>query len=304
MSTILSRITALKTKKNELTLLRSELQTKIRRLEREIAGITPRLSANISLVEEFFPNVNAERLEQVEAFHQKISGVVKKQLREELSIAKAEENNLTENISMVESSIQKALGAKGMPDDLFERVFELKENTDRAVVENAYYDKKKNVEDSIKSSNTRINETYSSIFLDIESKLNQRLKTFNNVVYGVTRNSSKLRINSASSYIFSSPTDSGTGKSYAGLIGFDLAMLSLTHLPFIIHDSVLYKNIEVEATKRILRILSSLRAKQIFLSFDEANKFGAEVEQKIKRCTVLKLSHNDLLYKKDWRVKK
>ena len=79
-------------------------------------------------------------------------------------------------------------------------------------------------------------------------------------------------------------------------------MLSLTKLPIVLHDSVIYKNIEVEATSRILRILAAMRSKQIFLSFDEAKKFGPDVEGLIKRFTVLKLAHDDLLYNKDWRT--
>jgi hypothetical protein len=131
-----------------------------------------------------------------------------------------------------------------------------------------------------------------------------KLKAFNKVVYGPTRNNSELRIKSASSYSFSSPEDTGTGKSYAGLIGFDIALLSLTKLPFVIHDSVVYKNIEIAAIKRILRILAVIKSKQIFLSFDEAKKFGFKAEHLLKKSTVLKLSHNDLLYNKDWRDKK
>jgi hypothetical protein len=41
-----------------------------------------------------------------------------------------------------------------------------------------------------------------------------------------------------------------------------------------------------------------------FLSFDEANKFGPYIERLLRRFTVLKLSNNDLLYKKDWRGRK
>lgn len=81
-------------------------------------------------------------------------------------------------------------------------------------------------------------------------------------------------------------------------------MLSLTRLPFVIHDSVVYKNIEVAAIKQILRILAAIKSKQVFLSFDEARKFGFQAEQLLKEFTVLKLSNNDLLYNKDWRDKK
>jgi hypothetical protein len=49
--------------------------------------------------------------------------------------------------------------------------------------------------------------------------------------------------------------------------------------------------------------MASTKSKQIFLSFDEAKKFGLQTEGLIKKFTVLKLSHNDLLYNRDWRDK-
>ncbi len=291
-------------RKNELTHSRSELQNKVIRLQREISGITPRLVANIALVAEFFPNVDVARLEQVETFHKKIGGIVKKELKDELDAAQLEESDLTSEIISLEQKIQTALKSKGMPDDLFERIFDLKENTDKATEENKHFEQKAELKEAIRISGNRLDEIYAKIFLEIEAKINLKLKVFNKVVYGPTRNSSALRIKSANSFGFTSPEDTGTGKSYAGLIGFDMAMLALSRLPFVIHYSVVYKNIEVAATKKILRILSAIKAKQIFLSFDEAKKFGSRTEQLIHKLTVLKLSHNDLLYKKDWRDKK
>ena len=291
-------------RKNELTSLRNELLSKAKRLQREISGITPRLTANISLMAEYFPTVDVGRLEQVEAFHHKMGAIVKKELKEELGIVQSEESLLTSQVISLEQQIQNALKSKGMPDDLFSRVFELKENTNKAIEENKHFAQKASLDRAIKISGLRLQDIYASIFLDIEAKINLKLKTFNKVVYGPTRKSSELRLSSASSFSFTSPEDTGTGKSYAGLIGFDLAMLSLTKLPFVIHDSVVYKNIEVAATKRILRILAAVKEKQIFLSFDEAKKFGSRAEQLINKYTVLKLSHDDLLYNRDWREKK
>ncbi|QJR28282.1 DUF2326 domain-containing protein [Limnobacter profundi] len=290
-------------RKDELTIQRNELLSKIKRLQREISGITPRLATNIALVAEYFPSVNVDRLEQVESFHQKIGSIVKKELRDELTSTQSEELSLANECRSLEQEIQATLESKGMPDDMFKRVFELKESTDKARNENYYFDKKEQLDEAITISNKRLDEIYTKIFLDIEAKINVKLKAFNKVVYGPTRNSSELRIKSESSYSFTSPDDTGTGKSYAGLIGFDVAMLSLTSLPFAIHDSVVYKNIEVAATQRILRILSALKKKQLFLSFDEAKKFGPKTEQRINKFAVLKLTHNELLYNKDWRDK-
>lgn len=291
-------------RKNELANQRNELHSKIKRLQREISGITPRLATNIKLVSEYFPTINIERLEQVELFHQKIGSIVKKELKDELANAQSQEITLTNECRYLEQEILSALESKGMPDDMFKRTFELKESTDKAINENSYFDQKTQLEEAITLSNKRLHGIYTQIFLDIESKINLKLKAFNKVVYGPARNSSELRIKSESSYSFTSPDDTGTGKSFAGLIGFDAAMLSLTPLPFAIHDSVVYKNVEVAATQRIIRILSAIKGKQIFLSFDEAKKFGTQTEQRIKKFTALKLSQDDLLYNKDWRDQK
>ena len=291
-------------RKNELTNLKGEFQVKIERLQREISGITPRLATNIALVAEYFPTVDVERLAQVEAFHQKIGGTVRKELKSELASAELELSALVRESLSLEQQIQTALNSKGMPNDLFKRLFDLKEITDKAIEENKYFEANAQLKEAIKISAHRLNEIYAKIFFDIESKINLKLKAFNKVVYGPTRNSSELQIKSASSYSFSSPEDTGTGKSYAGLIGFDLAMLSLTKVPFVIHDSVVYKNIEVAAIKRILKILAAIKFKQIFLSFDEAKKFGFQAEQLLNKFTELRLSHDDLLYNKDWRDKK
>lgn len=290
--------------KNELANIRRELDSKVKRLQLEIAGITPRLAANIALVAEFFPTVDVSRLAQVEAFHQKIGSIVKNELKVELAAAKLKDMALASEFMVLDQQIQTTLKSKGMPDDLFKRVFDLKEITDKASEENKYFEQKTQLEETIKISGQRLDVIYEKIFLEIEAKINLRLTAFNKVVYGRSRNSSELRIKSASSYSFTSPEDTGTGKSYAGLIGFDMAMLSLTRLPFVIHDSVIYKNIEVPAIKRILRILAAIKLKQVFLSFDEAKKYGSQAEQLLQKFTVLKLSNIDLLYTKDWRDKK
>lgn len=291
----------LQQQKNQLANQRNEILTKKDRIERDLLGITPKLSANIALVQEFFPNVDAKRLELVESFHQNISKTVQKELRKDLASYSEQISNLNVEISDLEDNIRTSLASKGTPDDLFARVFELKEFVDKASEENKFYDKKEAIKIDVSLSKKRLEDIYDSIFLDIETSLNKKLKGFNQVVYGPKRNASQLRIKSASSFSFISPEDTGTGKAYAGLVGFDLAMLSLTHLPFIIHDSVLYKNIEVPATRNIIRILASVKRKQIFLAFDEAPKFGAMAEGLLRTHTVLKLSDNELLYNKDWR---
>jgi len=154
--------------------------------------------------------------------------MVQKELKKELASYSERESELSTEISNLEHNIRARLAANGTPNDLFSRVFELKEITDKASEENRFYEKKEAIENEVSLSRERLENIYVDIFLDIETALNFKLRNFNSVVYGPNRNSSQLRIKSAKSYSFISPEDTGTGKAYAGLVGFDLAMLSLT----------------------------------------------------------------------------
>ncbi len=289
--------------KNELIKKRNQISARREQLQRDISGLSPRLTANIALVAEFFPEADLERLQQVEQFHQKIGRLVGRELRGELEILIAQEAEISESIADFDLRIKLALNVKGTPADLFAKVFELKEVTDKAREENRFFEQKNSIDESESASKARLDAIYDQIFRAIENSINSKLEKFNEVVYGSGRNPSRLRIKNSNSYSFSSPLDTGTGKSYAGLVGFDIAMLSLTSLPLIVHDSMIYKNIEISAIEQILGILASFKGKQIFLAFDEAKKFSREAQGILQSNRVLQLKRDQLLYIKDWRTK-
>lgn len=297
------KLRAIQQTKNEMINQKNLISARREKLQRDISGVTPRLAANIALVAEFFPEANLERLEQVEQFHAKIGRLVSKELKSELELLVANESEITGLITDLDQQIKLTLKSKGTPTDLFTKVFELKEITDKAREENKFFEQKVSIDDSEAASKARLDAIYDKIFLEIEGTINQKLEKFNNTVYGPERNPSQLRIKNANSYSFTSPLDTGTGKSYAGLVGFDLSMLSLTRLPFVIHDSMIYKNIEIAATEHIIRILASFKQKQIFLAFDEAKKFSLATQQILQNNKVLQLHRDKLLYTKDWRAK-
>lgn len=297
------KLRAIQQSKNELIQQKNLISARREKLQRDISGVSPRLTANIALVAEFFPDANLERLQQVEQFHEKIGKLVSKELKSELDHLLGKETEVTESITNLDQQIKLTLNAKGTPTDLFSKVFELKEITDKAREENKFFEQKASLDESESASKARLDAIYDQIFLDIETAINTRLEEFNKVVYGPERNPSQLRIKNSNSYSFTSPQDTGTGKSYAGLVGFDLSILSLTPLPFIIHDSMIYKNIEIAATEHIIRILGSVEHKQIFLAFDEAKKFSQATQQTLQSNKVLQLHREKLLYIKDWRAK-
>ena len=83
------------------------------------------------------------------------------------------------------------------------------------------------------------------------------------------------------------------------MITFDLAILNLTVLPFLIHDSILFKNVEDDAVKGIFDLYASSQ-KQLFVSIDKLPSYQKEVRDVVEAHQVLKLSRDHTLYGKVW----
>jgi len=94
--------------------------------------------------------------------------------------------------------------------------------------------------------------------------------------------------------------DTGTGTAYANLIVLDLTIFKATTLPFIAHDSLLFKNIENDSVANLFKEYSSTE-KQSFIAIDEIYKYGIEASALLRARSVIQLDNNNVLYVKDWR---
>jgi hypothetical protein len=94
--------------------------------------------------------------------------------------------------------------------------------------------------------------------------------------------------------------DTGTGTAYLSLVVLDLAVFSKTFLPCVIHDSVLFKNVENESVAKLIDVYSSI-SKQSFIALDEVEKYGDLTAKKLYGLAAIKLNDVEVLYVKDWR---
>ena len=79
-----------------------------------------------------------------------------------------------------------------------------------------------------------------------------------------------------------------------------MAILKLTDLPFIIHDSILFKNIEDVAVEKIIQQYNSFK-KQIFIALDGINRYNDASQKILNESSVINLSENRKLFNRDWR---
>ena len=109
-----------------------------------------------------------------------------------------------------------------------------------------------------------------------------------------------LRITGSSQYAFYTPRDGGTGAQYKGLVVFDLALMSLTGLPVIAHDSVMLKHIEDEAIEKILELYAAT-SKQIFIAMDKEGSYTPKSQKIMEESKILQLSSGEgALFGRTW----
>jgi hypothetical protein len=278
---------------------KSAQESKLKRIRRDLSSNETVSVKQFQKLTEYFPNVNLEKLKNVERFHDSITNI----LREELTNAETEVINkikyFQEKITETEEQLANLVSNKPISKEVMQPLIELSSVLYQKRSENYAYDKKQSVTDELKSTKENLSLVKTGILIDLCNIINQKIEEYNQIVHEDGRRSPKLVLNETN-YSFGVEDNTGTGEAFVNLILFDLAIFSLTQLPIIIHDSMLFKNIENNSIEKIIDIYNTFDS-QIFIAIDETEKYSDETKKIINSKKVLELSSSKLLFIKDWR---
>lgn len=101
-------------------------------------------------------------------------------------------------------------------------------------------------------------------------------------------------------YEFKHNEDSGTGKAYANMVALDMSVLEETYLPILIHDLIVFSNIEDHAIEEILQEYSETN-KQVFIALDKLGRFKNETQKLVKKKEFLALDSKILAFGQSWK---
>lgn len=272
------------------------------RLNRTNRTIKKSADAGFESLLEFFPNVNLEKLNKIEAFHNGISSI----LSNELKVARKE---LTEKIKDLDELITKLNGKEEKllnPDEelnvFIDKLIEYTSEIKNLQLENNYYLKLSGIKSDIKSKEESLDEIKKQIVDEISHEINGKIKEINDLIHEDKRTAPAIDL-TYTTYDYKVYDNTGTGKAYTNLLIFDLAIITLTKLPFIIHDSFLFKNIEKEAVEQIIKFYNSM-SKQVFIAIDLTDMYNRDSQEILKDKKVIQLSKDKLLTTLDWRDSK
>ena len=273
----------------------------IRRTEKNLQQLHPCEEAAFSQLHEFFPGINMQRLKEVQGFHESLRTIFTDELRKD-------QENLTQRLSEIKAAIAEnehdIENFTGLPTKANEAIDELsqlvKEQETLQRQLELYNDKVADIAQK-KDNKEQLEQMLGQITSEIEEVINQKIKSLSDMITSSNSKAPILRL-SNNQYSYGVQDNTGTGKAYTDLVLFDLAILALTDLPILIHDSFLFNNIDDLTQQNFLRLYTQFPNKQIFISLDrflgEDNK---EIDDLLFSTTRLVLSENSTLFGKDWR---
>jgi uncharacterized protein YydD (DUF2326 family) len=294
-------VLSLKSEKDQLVKLRTLLVAEI---DRTTSNLESRKSISAKAFEQLadiIPDINIAKLEKIESFHSGLLKVLNKQVRAKAAELKSQLDSVNVEIDKYNSKIASRISNIGNPTHLVDAIADLTLQISKSQTENSHYDQALDLKKLIKDLTDGLEDKKTSILAEIQTSLNNDVALLIEYIYQEKRTPPKL-ILSPKNYVFSLPNDTGTGKAYASVISLDASVLRLTPVPFLIHDSFLFKNIEDKAIINMLYVYGHLR-QQSFIALDGSVLEAVEARSIIASSKVIELSASKLLYTADWRAK-
>jgi hypothetical protein len=288
----------LKVQKSKLLKSQDIVANKIKRIELNLNQQSIK-SNQLKRLSTFFNNANEQKISQIESFHTKLSAILKRELQAAKEILDKQNELLQIEITSIDFKIADLIGHLDSPRYIVDRIYDLTIEETQLRTVNRFNKQRVSVETNLKSLREGLVVTIKNILSKIETEINTELIELNTNIHTSGKKIPRIVLGT-STYSYDHSGNTGTGKSYSDLIEFDLSILKLTQLPFIIHDSILFKNIEDPAVDKILRKYSSF-SKQIFIALDGINRYDPESKIILEKANVLSLSESRKLFDRDWR---
>lgn len=284
--------------RGQLTVLkrrRSRLVSQLNAVKANMSGGLVPVEEDLSELSEFFPDVDVQKLSQIEHFHDKMQRILSQEMGDEI----AQLQILIDAVSVEMTRLQEAQRKLGVPvtvsKKFMDRVVEVQRQIDILTAKNKAYDKTAKLKTEKKDAKNQLEDVRETQLQVVETSINQEMTRLNDYIYGGERYAPTIKFGNSRSgkptYEFWTEDDTGAGTNFKGLIIFDLALLRLTELPVIAHDSNIFKNIADLPIDKIMELYNQSK-KQIFIAFDKEDTFYDVTRDIVHSTKIIELHEN------------
>lgn len=269
------------------------VQTQLNSVRRDMTGQKKGFKRTFSDLERFFPGEEFRTLEEIERFHQKLSKILNDEFRETESNLTTTYTLLNNEIVRIQNQITEVKNVPNVSQAILKEFAQITTELNQLREANHNYDELERLKAVAADYADTRDKVISEQLLAIESTVNQAMREISlEILKDATHMPPVLRLEKLNKYTFNTPNDGGTGAQYRGLITFDLANMAVAPVPFVVHDSVLLKNIERPVFSEIIKVYERQRnyGKQVFMAYDTLDSYSAETRKIIEANAVLELS--------------
>ena len=247
----------------------------------------------------YFPQIDLRHIGEIETFHKKISTIFKQELNAERKTLIASISEYDSIIQGYEAQLKELIQNPHLSKIVLHKHAEALTAIEKMRRDNDAYVKSVELKTQKKHDEERLSNIKSEQLGIIENLINNEMKRINDLLYKEKYNAPIIHF-SNSGYVFTTPNDTGTGIAYKGLVVFDLAMLHLTKLPIIVHDSVVLKQISDDAIENIMNQYIAC-GKQTIIALDKQQSYTEKTSELLDKYSVLKLApHGSELFGRSW----
>ncbi|WP_299492353.1 DUF2326 domain-containing protein [uncultured Shewanella sp.] len=289
----------IKAEKDALVRSLFQLKSRQKRIETNLTYGSAVNKKHFDKLEEYFPEVNSGRLTKVEQFHSGVSKILKAELRYEKQILDDQVKELEFEISEADKRLLESTGMIEKPSGLVDKMLDLSFEERSLRDQIRFRDIKSSIDTEVVTISEKITEKTTQSLASIESKLNSKMAEYISIFYEGKPVTPQIKL-SETRYEFKHNEDSGTGKAYANMVALDMSILEETYLPILIHDLIVFSNIEDHAIEAILEEYS-VANKQVFIALDKLGRFKNEIQKLVKEKEFLALDSKTLAFGQSWK---
>lgn len=259
-------------------------------------------STTYSELQIFFPEVNVRHIEEIELFHKKISGIFKDELKEEKRVLLKQLDEYNAIVTALENQLQQLIKNPNLSKIVLQKYADTLKQINKMSAENDAHEKADELKVAKKDAEEALKNAKSEQFGIVEKAINAEMERINSELYTEKFNAPTIHFTD-SNYHFFTPNDTGTGNAYKGLVVFDLAIMHLSNLPILVHDSVVLKQISDDAVESIINQYIAC-GKQVVIALDKQESYSDKTAEMLTRYAKLRLAPNgEELFGRSWGEK-
>lgn len=257
---------------------------------------------DLAKLQYYFPDINIKPLQEIQKFHSSIIKIMKSEKAEVYEQYQTKKQLLERQIDLTNERIKKLkpIGSENVPVAIFDRYSQLSNEYLNLEKANSVADQN----DNLKSMKNIIRQSYNnkleSQISELQREINDSMKKVN---YELTNNNisaPSIELKNNLTYSFETFQDHGGNTKKLALILFDLALLQLTRLPVVIHDTDLTNSVSTTICDNLLKKYNSFNNKQIFIAMEKISTLSVVSKKIINGSKVCDLDLDHRLYNKAW----